>query len=297
MTVFTRRRFLSISAASAAMPALAATTPVATWRGRAMGAVVSMKLAGLSSEAAAPVFQAVEKELSRLENIFSLYRTQSQINRLNREGTLEAPAPELLQVLSLSDRLHAASNGAFDPTVQVLWMALAQGQTGSDLDRARSLVGWQGIHFDTTAVRLRESGQALTLNGIAQGFITDRIAALLKAEGLRDVLLDMGEIAALGHAADGAWKVGIASPEGTVVQRLQMKDRALATSAPMGTPLSGAGHILGPMGQKPKHELISVSASQAAVADGLSTALCLMETDAGQRLVSKFPDARIEVAI
>ena len=263
-----------------------------------MGAKVSMKLAGLSSEAAAPVFSAVEMELTRLENIFSLYRTESQISVLNRKGVLEAPAPELLQVLALSDRLNAESDGLFDPTIQTLWMALAQGQTGAELDKAWALVGWQGVQFDTVSVRLRESGQALTLNGIAQGFITDRIAALLKSHGLLDVLLDMGEIAAQGQPdAARSWEIGVAKPDGSVVKRLSLRDRALATSAPMGTPLGTAGHIINPLGHPASHQLMSVSASQAAIADGLSTALCLMDSGAGQELVKRFPGARIEHAL
>jgi len=296
MTIFTRRRFLSISAAMTAMPALAAAAPVATWRGRALGGLVSMKLAGLGATDAAPIFNAVEQELSRLENIFSLYRTESQISRLNREGVLKAPAPELLQVLAMSDRLNEASNGLFDPTIQTLWMALAQGKTGAELESARALVGWQGVRFDTQAVHLREPGQAVTLNGVAQGFVTDRIAALLKAQGLRDVLLDMGEVAALGQADRGrAWKVGVADPDGTLVKRMTLQDRALATSAPKGTALGDGGHILNPKGAAVPQQLVSVSAPQAMMADGLSTALCLMSADDGQRLVSRFPGASIEV--
>ncbi|WP_299351252.1 FAD:protein FMN transferase [uncultured Shimia sp.] len=297
MTVLTRRRFLSITAASAALPAMAATPLTATWRGNAMGAKVSMKLAGLSQEAAAPIFHAVEAELSRLEGIFSLYRTESQLSQLNREGILHVPAPELLQVLSLSDRLNTASNGAFDPTIQTLWMATARGETGKDLDAARKLVGWQEVQFDTSAARLSKPGQALTLNGIAQGYITDRIAALLKRHQLQNVLLDMGEVAALGQSNTGVWSVGIAAPDGAIVKRLQMQDRALATSAPMGTPLGSAGHILSPQGQGTQRALVSVSADQAAVADGLSTTLCLLDEEAGASLVASFPNAKVEVSV
>lgn len=297
MSVLTRRRFLSIAAASAATPALALDAPVAMWKGRAMGAAVSMKLAGLDADAAAPVFAAVEQELVRLENIFSLYRTESQISRLNRDGGLKAPAPELLQVLSLSDRLHGASGGVFDPTIQPLWIAMAQGETGQKLDAARKLVGWDGVQFDTASVTLREKGQALTLNGIAQGFITDQIAALLKRHGMRDVLLDMGEVTALGSAPQGRdWKVGVIDANAQIVKRLQLRDRALSTSAPMGTALGEAGHILGPQGQAAQHELISVSAPNAAVADGLSTALCLVDAATGAALVDAFKGATLEVS-
>uniref|UniRef100_UPI00356190D8 FAD:protein FMN transferase n=1 Tax=Shimia sp. TaxID=1954381 RepID=UPI00356190D8 len=225
MTSLSRRRFLSIAAASSALPAaaIAAQGPVAAWRGRAMGAQVSMKIAGLTQADAAPVFVAVERELLRLEKIFSLYRTESEISRLNRDGVLARPSHELLELLSLSDRLHRASGGAFDPSIQPLWLAMAAGAGAEEIETARRAVGWQGLGFDAAEVRFERAGQGLTLNGIAQGYVTDRIVALLKARGLGDILVDMGEIAALGHGPDGDdWRVGVAADDGTLVRRLRM---------------------------------------------------------------------------
>lgn len=309
MSALNRRRFLSIAAASAALPAmtLAATNaiPTAQWRGRAMGAATSMKLVGLDNAAAAPIFAAVEQELSRLEGIFSLYRTDSEIARLNRDGVLAAPSLDLLAVLSLSDQLNRASDGAFDPTIQPLWLAVATGKTGADLDHARGLVGWHALQFDAREVRFDRAGRGLTLNGVAQGFVTDRIARLLKSHGLHDVLIDMGEIAALGRDADGSdWAVGVASVDGTVVQRLQLRDRALATSAPMGTPIGtpigGArtqGHIFTAQSSAPTRDLVSISAPNAALADGLSTSLCLLSDAKAQQMMQHFPQAKIEAIV
>ena len=51
---------------------------------------------------------------------------------------------------------------------------------------------------------------ALTLNGIAQGYIADRVVALLRAEGLSDVLVNTGELRALGgHPDGGGWPVSL----------------------------------------------------------------------------------------
>jgi len=296
MTPFSRRRFLTIAAACAALPA-AASTATARWQGRALGAGVSMQLAGLTEGEAAPIFAEVEQELDRLEAIFSLYRRDSEITRLNRDGVLTAPSPEMLQVLSLSDTLHHATGGVFDPTVQPLWLALANGQ---DVEAARARVGWNRLRFDAAEVRFEAPGMAITLNGIAQGAVTDRIAALLRARGLRDVLIDMGEIAASGRRADGAaWSVGIADPAGQVLRRMTLTDRALATSAPQGTVLdgeTGQGHILNPTGGAPARAMVSVSAPDAALADGLSTALCLLPPRRGADVLARFPQAQLEAA-
>jgi len=288
-----RRRFLSICAASAAAgPAIATTQTTAKWQGRAMGAPAQMVISGMDQYNAALLFARVEAELLRLEKIFSLFHPGSQLTRLNANGELATPAPELLDVLSLSASLNAASNGAFDPTVQPLWQALALGQEN------KAQVGWKHIRFDSAEVRLMRPGMALTLNGIAQGYITDRIADLLRSAGLKDVLLDMGEVAALGQRPDGtAWQVGVAAPDGELRTKLTLSDRALATSAAAGTLVGeGQSHILDPRTGHgaTQTRLISVSAPRAALADGLSTALCLLPDAAVPAVIGQFAGAKLE---
>jgi len=296
----TRRRFLTISAACTVVAAPGRAADVIRWHGRALGAGTTMALTGLSERQAQPVISAVEQELHRLESIFSLYREGSEVARLNSSGQLVAPSADLLHVLSLSSSIHKATFGAFDPTVQPIWHAL---DSGGDAASARDAVGWQYVRFDTRAVRLTRPGMALTLNGIAQGYITDRIAALLRRRGLNNVLIDMGEIAAIGAKLDGRdWQAGIARPDGRVVRQVALRDRALATSAPYGTVLSTTnktGHIIDPQaastGSKPA--LVSVSAPLAAVADGLSTACCLLDPRVAYNAVAAFAGAKIELII
>jgi len=303
----TRRRFLAISAAACAAPRGAfAAGEVARWRGVALGAQASITLAGLDEAAATPVFAAAAAEIARLEDIFSLYRPRSEISRLNAAGALAAPSPEMLELLSLSGAIHHATQGAFDPTVQPLWNVWAEA-TGpapdaTALASARAAVGWDGVAFDAEAIAFRRPGMALTLNGIAQGYIADRVAQLMRGLGLTDVLIDAGEIAALGVRSDGRpWRVGVAAPDGAVLAKAALRDRALATSAPLGTLLgaAGEGHILDPRtgASRAAWRVVSVSAGRAAAADGLSTAFCLLGRDEIDRALAAFPEARLEVLV
>lgn len=111
MTRMSRRRFLTVSAACAALPAIPSSAQTARWQGTALGASASLRLEGLTDTQAAPIIAAVEAELERLELIFSLYRTESELTRLNGQGFLNAPSPELLSVLSLCSALHDATAG------------------------------------------------------------------------------------------------------------------------------------------------------------------------------------------
>lgn len=301
MRHLSRRRFLTISAASAVFPTMSSAIS-ARWQGSALGATATMRIDGLGADDAAPVFAAVESELARLEEVFSLYRPNSEISRLNRDGRIDYPSADLLDVLSLSASLYAATDGAFDPTVQPLWLALARGDGPAKIRHARRQVGFERLKFDAESVFFsepRETGPfAVTLNGIAQGAISDRIAALLRRQGLTNVLIDMGEITALGHRPDGApWRVGVTDENGALLRNVSLSDRAIATSSSHGTMINASlGHIVDPRNPRPAApRTVSVSARQAAVADGLSTALCLVPTQVAHRFVGRFPEAHLEV--
>ena len=296
--MLSRRRFIAISAALAPSLALAKGSDLHVETGTALGAKVTLRLYHPQAPRLAAEAMA---EIRRLESVFSLYLEESALVRLNRDGQLEAPPFELLDCLTLAGAVHAASGGRFDPTVQPLWQAEARARAaGEDLDEAGraaalAVIGWQGVALSAEAVRLRP-GMALTLNGIAQGFIADRVADLLAAKGLTRALIDTGEIVAL---PEGGWPVTLATGG-----ELELRNRALASSAPLGMTFGGDGvssHILDPLTGRPvepRWRGITVSAGSAALADALSTAACLMpDLAAMQAMCNQFADARLEAAV
>lgn len=292
---FTRRRLIAISACAAGaalLPAMGrAAPPVARWQGVALGAGAQLRLVGLTPAQAAPLIAAVEAELARCEAIFSLYRPDSQIARLNRDGRLDDPAPEMLALLSQARDVHRRTGGLFDPTVQGLFDLYARNAASGrhparpELAAALAGVGFDRLRFDAGGVAMPR-GMRLTLNGIAQGAITDRVAALLRAAGLRDLLVDMGEIRAIGLAPDGrGWRVRL--DHGSADAPVQvLRDRAVATSRPGGTMIGGVGHILHPRqgAVAPRLNAVTVLADSGALADGLSTGAALMDAASARAL-------------
>lgn len=298
----TRRRFLAISAAAFALPNAARAQAIYTWSGIALGAGATIRLA--HPDAAAITARAAA-EIARLEGIFSLYSADSALSALNRDGVLAEPPFELLECLSIAGAVNHATEGRFDPTVQPLWAAYAeaaaQGRVPDDaaLAKALAVTGWGGVSLDAAAITLRPDMQ-LTLNGIAQGYIADRVTALLAAEGLTDILVDTGEFRALGGQPDGsAWPVKLAQGG-----EVALASRALATSAPLGTQFDTAGslgHIIDPrtgLTAASRWRGISISSGSAALADALSTAACLMDSaDQITASLAVFKNCRLESAV
>lgn len=298
----TRRRFLTISAVAACLPAALSAAPARHWTGQALGARTSIRL---DHPDAAAITARCLAEIDRLEDILSLYRADSQLSRLNRDCHLDAPAFELLDCLALAGAVHGASGGRFDPTVQPLWSLWAEAAARGHRPHAAEIadaighVGWPGLSVEPFRIALRP-GMALTLNGIGQGYVADRVAALLQAEGLTNILIDTGELRALGTNPDGGdWPVRL-DGGGAVA----LRNRALATSSPLGTSFDAAGrdgHILDPRTGHPVRSAwrqVSISAPSAALADALSTAACLTADRAElAALLAAFPSARLEDAV
>ena len=291
-----RRRFLSIAAAVAGLGLLrqsAAGRPaeVETWRGTALGARASIKLYHPDRAFARSLIRRARFEIERLEQVFSLYRADSAVSRLNRQGFLDAPPLDLVRLLAEARRFSELTDGAFDITVQPLWRlysrhfrANAGAANGPDPDsiaEALARVDHRAVSVDPARIAFEKPDMAITLNGIAQGYITDRVADLFRRQGLGEVLMDLGELRALGrHPAGRPWTVGLEDPRqpARILETLDLNDAALATSAGHGTRFDAAGehhHLFEPGTGRSSHRYLSVSvkAPSATEADALSTGL------------------------
>ncbi|MDJ0824778.1 MAG: FAD:protein FMN transferase [Rhodobacter sp.] len=281
-----RRRFIALAAAFAATPA--AASPV-RWRGRALGAEAEITLHAPPALAAEALAQAQDL-LAEIEALFSLHHPGSALARLNARGALTLRDRRFHALLDACDDLHRRTQGRFDPTVQTLWQALA---AGHDPAAARRTIGWHRIARTPSRISLGP-GQALTLNGIAQGYATDLIAEAFRALGLTQVLVHIGEFRALG----GPWRIGIEDPAHGAVAARRIEGRAIATSGPAATLVGGTPHILDPSSPAPPlWSSVTVEAATATLADGLSTALCLADLPTIRAIHAQTPDAhRITLA-
>ena len=296
----TRRRFISISAAAGGLSLLPlargakAQASVVTWRGVALGAVASLRIHHPDRAAAETLVQRSLDELRRLERLFSLYREDSALVALNRRGALEAPPAELVELLGEARRFSELTGGAFDPTVQPLWTlytdhfsrpdADPDGPATASVKAALALVGCRSVLVSRDRIALAHRGMALTLNGIAQGYITDHIVALLRAGGIGHSMVDMGESRAIGTRPDGhPWAVGLADPDEPwrIAETIPIVDQAVATSGGYGFRFDPAGrfnHLLDPKtGQSAdRYRSVTVVMPTAMAADALSTAFSLL---------------------
>lgn len=271
-----RRRFLAISAAAlAGTPAGAAQNRLTF---RALGADCSLTLPGPADEAHAALL-AVQKEVARLDRAASLWRPDSELSMLNRDGVAEAPSRLFWHLVFLARWMADRTGGSFDPTVQPIWQALSEGR-----EPDFSLVGWQNLIVEPETIRLARPGMALTLNGLAQGRAADLAVEVLQRRGYSDILANLGEFSSLGAPArGGSWRIGVQHPAtGALAGELQLNPgaRSLATSEPRGTLVRGRPHIIDPLRRSgPRWASVTVRSTNAVGADAVSTAIAAAPMD------------------
>lgn len=287
----TRRQVLRLALGVGALasfgPVLSAA-PTLRWQRRELvgfGTTLSIEAGHADAATLNAALDDAVAALQRIEQQMSLCRADSALSRLNRDGRLDATPPELRELLAIARDIARHSDGAFDPTVQPLWLAFAAAQaqgrlpTHDDVAAARALVDWRGLRLTHDGVAsLAAPGMGVTLNGIAQGYAADRVRAVLQRHGIRHALVDAGEYAMTGRNPNGErWTLGIADPrmDGRLVARLFADGRCVATSGDDQTTFSADHrhhHIFDPhTGWSPPDIAgVTVAAPTGALADALT---------------------------
>jgi thiamine biosynthesis lipoprotein len=305
MTVLLQRlrSWTAVSAAAAAV-ACTATPPAAlrTVSGFAQGTTYSLQWTGGSTEA--EIAAAAGQELERIDALLSNYRLDSTLERFNAvrsDEPAELPA-ELVSLLALAKRVHASSDGCFDPTVRPL--VRAWGFDGDApavppaavIEATRTLVGLDKLELlDATRARKLHPALEIDMASIGQGYTLERLAELLEQHGSTAYLAEIGgEVVTRGTKPDGAaWRIGLEDPVSSALAGPTLRMPAEARTAAV---TSGSyrhyleaggrrfGHIIDPRtGWAVEHALLSVTVvgRDAALAAAWGTALlCLGPAEA-----------------
>ena len=277
---------------------------VTRWRGVLFNSDVDMALHALPTTIAEALIRECEVEMQRLENLFSLYLPDSPLSILNRTGRLENPPWELVDLVEKALLVAKRSGGAFDPTIQPYWAWLREAvETTGTFDPETGAGVLERVDFRQVQCSERElsfgqEGMALTLNGLSQGWITDRATKILRDGGAQHCLVNLGEFYGIGSQPSGEdWIVGLRGVKG---EEIALRDRALAVSSGAGL-YFGTGerrnHIIDPRNGDcvEARKVVAVTAPEAWLADALSTACSVLEEKEARTLIAQWKDVDLFV--
>ena len=241
----------------------------------------------VAADAAADAFARVDEIDHRLSD----YRVDSDLRRLELEavGRPVPVHPDVWEVLDASQRLAAATGGAFDVTVGSLtrlWRWAARRGIDPDPERvaaARARTGYRQLVLDpeTRSVTLANPGVQLDAGGIAKGYAVDAAFELLADRGLAIALVDGGGDIRVGAPppASAGWSIAVPDGPDGAVRSVDVANMAIATSGSsyrqrrvgeetfshLVDPRSGLGVTAG--------RVVTVFAATTTLADALASAL------------------------
>jgi FAD:protein FMN transferase len=267
-----------------------------------MGTIINLTVVTTDADAGRQAIAACLGQMANLEAVLSRHQPESQLSRLNREGQLQDASPILTHVLGEAAQFSAMTGGAFDVSVKPLvdlYQEVNGLPTKDAIQNVLPRVGYQQIVVDENNVSFSQPNMAITLDGIAKGYIVDQGLAVLQNHGFGDILVEAGgDLSTSGAKSARPWQIGIQSPRenGTrYMHTFSVANQAVATSGDYMQPYTDdltAHHIIDPRTGYSVPELASatVVAASGIQADALATALMVMGAEQGRALVETTPD-------
>ena len=248
-------------------------------RDAVLGTSLDCVAIGPSEAAADRALAAIETRFTELDAVFSTWRDDSALARLNADSRRNVPLDtvpaELVTVLEDALRWYDDSGGIFDPC-----HATPHGESAPYRIRAGYL----------------RHDAAIDLSAIAKGFIIDQAASAARAAApdLTGLLINSGgDLICWGRPTLGeSWPVSVTDPRqpadnASPLQTLQLADQAIATSGSYHRP----GHLTDTRAQQAAVAQASVIAADAATADALATICALANPRTSLRIIERTPGA------
>jgi thiamine biosynthesis lipoprotein len=260
----------------------------------AMGTVLEITLVASDRAQAHAAIERCFAEVARLESIFTTWREDGELARLNLQAGRgpQRASPELVAILVDAQRFTRETDGAFDVTVgplMKLWRdasALRAVPTDAQVSAARARVGAGLVEIDAARGTVAlPAGGAIDLGGIAKGWALDRCGELLRRSGVERALLNFGgsSLLAMGAPLDApSWRVR--TGDGSV---LSLREANVSISESFGQTFEIAGvrygHIVDPRTAEniSREQRAIVFAGSGGIAEAWSTALVVLEPKAG----------------
>ncbi|WP_428160575.1 FAD:protein FMN transferase [Desulfobacter sp.] len=291
-------------------PAQSLATQEYVFTGQTMGTTYSIKLVSAKPLSESLWQEKIDLRLKQVNSRLSMYQKDSELSRFNA-APKDLPfrvSADFYQVLEQCRDLYALTFGAWDGTVKPLvdlWGFGIKGRrdTPPEPEEIKALlknIGFNkldiGDHFLTKTM----PGITLDLGSIAKGYGVDEIARLIREGGVENYLVEIGgELAGAGENKHRkAWIVGIANPEKGILnsglyKEVRLDNKAIATSGNYRNYFEKNGHIyshiISPKTGYPVENAVvsaSVISDTCTRADGLATALMVMDTDKAIALIN-----------
>lgn len=279
--------------------------------GQTMGTFYNITVVSRKKIDARLLKNRIDVKLKMISRQMSVFNPQSEISRFNRADRNEwvHVSEDFSRVVKKAKQIYRLTGGSWDGTVKPL-LGLWHFGPGSEpgpipgrksIERMLNRTGFDKVELSGKRLKKKSAGIELDLGSIAKGFGVDAVSGLMESFGYNRYLVEIGgEVFTSGRNAQGEkWKIGISDPSGNPAgsppyRIVSISNGALATSGTYRNFFRINGqtfsHIIDPKTGYPVDNRVvsaSVAAKDCTSADGLATALMVMDIRKGLDLVNR----------
>lgn len=265
------------------------------------------------------VCDEIEAILAKYHKLCTIYNSYEDLNNVftinalvDGEHKVVTVDKELIEFLNYAKQMYTATDGVVNiamGSVLKIWHnyrergindpASATLPPMEDLTAAAEHCDIEKLIIDdaNNTVFLADNEMTLDVGAIAKGYATEKAAEYLEENGITGYILNVGgNIRTVGMADESDWKIGIENPdkedtENPYIEYLLFSGESVVTSGSYQRYYEVDGvrycHIIDPASLMPANKYLSVSVitDDSGFGDVMSTALFLMDFEAGKELV------------
>ncbi len=250
-----------------------------------LGTIAHIVIYSDQQQQATLLSQKCFSRIAELNNIFSDYQSNSELNLLCQKtiNTPQQVSNHLFKVIAHAQKISAQTNGAFDITIG----KQSQHWRNKTTPQTKDLSNYKDIQLDPklqTITFLKPL--QLDLGGIAKGYIADQLMSILKNADIIHCAVIIGGETILAAAPPGkkGWRIGIQNPQQEIIGTLTLSHTALSTSGDsyqfFEIDNNRLSHLIDPITKNNKSNRLNVTtiAPTAMQADTWATALRILPT-------------------
>lgn len=274
-----------------------------------MGGRFDISIVSKDSLTAEQNINEVIAEITRIENLISDWKPDSQVSQVNQNAGIK-PIKIDREVFELTQRaikLSEITNGGFDVSFAAMdriWKfdgSMTEMPSAEAIKKSVEKVGYKNIILDSveSTIFLKLKGMKIGFGALGEGYATDKCRAIMIAKGIQAGIINgSGDMSTWGKQPNGKpWKIGITNPfkPEKVLAVVPLNQGAVTTSGSYEKFVVFNGkrysHIINPATGYPVTGLCSVTVfgPNAETANGLSTSLMVLGQKEGLLLLQKFP--------
>ena len=275
-----------------------------------MGSRFQITLVDKDSISAEQNIDKAVAEITRIENLISEWRPETQISQVNQNAGIK-PIKVDKEVFDLTKKgiyFSKLTDGAFDISIVAMDKIWKFDDSMDELPSEQAIkesvrnVGYRNIILDSTnsTIFLKNPGMKIGFGSIGKGYAADKTRDLMKSMGVKAGIIDAsGDISTWGTQPDGKpWAIGINNPfnDHKMAAILYFKENSVTTSGSYEKYAEIHGkrysHIMNPKTGYPSTGLTSVTITgpNATMANGFSTSIMVLGEKEGLKLLKQFPE-------